>query len=116
MKRIIKQNKQQVTLKNTLQWYFKLMVVWVVWKHKEFISYNPSCNSATKQVLCTAALPYLARLGKVLYALKQEREESTVTGLWNGVKMSEGVDLENNWQAINEHVLKNVILRQLHFS
>lgn len=73
------------------------MLVWAVWKHKEFISYNPFCNSATKQVACTAAFLYLARLGKALYVLKQEREESKLIGLQNRKKMSEGVDLENDW-------------------
>lgn len=73
------------------------MLVWAVWKHKEFISYNPFCNSATKQVACTAAFLYLVGLGKALYVLKQQREESKLTGLQNRKKTSEGVDLENDW-------------------
>lgn len=57
-------------------------------------SCNAVCIFATKQVVCTAASLYLAEKGKALYVLKQERVESQVTGLQNGVKRS--ADLEDD--------------------
>lgn len=44
------------------------MLVWAVQKHKEFISSNHFCSSATKQGACSAACLHLPRLGKALQA------------------------------------------------
>lgn len=70
------------------------MLVWAVQKHKEFISSNHFCGSATKQGVCSAACLYLVGLGKALCVLKQNREDKKVTGLQNGIKIREGVDLK----------------------
>lgn len=79
------------------------MLVWAVQKHKEFISYNNFCSSATKQGVCSAASLYLARLGKALH-------------MQNGMKMRKDVGLENDYHAIGDHFFRKSFLKtSFHF-